>query len=86
MSPDEQLKTFPFGQYRQLEAFVVGLRSMFEPSEDLEKLIAYASKVSGGKSFSLEDDGVSETASVKVGVSGAITKQKTAPTIVKLRP
>jgi hypothetical protein len=83
---DDELKTFPFGKYQDVESFVVGLRSMFEPTPDLEKLVMYVSKVRGGKSFSLDDDGVSQTTNVVVGVSGAVTKKETAPAIVRLRP
>jgi hypothetical protein len=83
---DSNLKEFPFGKYQDVESFVVGLRSMFEPTPDLEKLVMYVSKVRGGKSFSLDDDGVSQTTSVAVGVSGALTKKETAPAIVRLRP
>jgi len=85
-SLDEGLETYPFGKYLQVESFVIALRSMFEPGNDLEKLITYVSRVRGGTNFSLEDDGVSQTATVAKGVSGALTEKETAPAIVKLRP
>ena len=83
---DPALKTYEFGKYLEVEFFIVALRSMFETSPDIEKLIKYVSKVQGGGAFELSDDGVSQTASVKVGVSGALTAKETAPAIVKLRP
>lgn len=83
---DPDFEKFPFGKYLEVEPFVVGLRSMFEASDDLEKVIKYISSVRGGDSFSLDDDGVSQTAAVKSGVSGALTEKETAPAIVKLRP
>jgi hypothetical protein len=83
---DDGLKVYPFEKYMPVEGFVIALRSMFEPTPDLEKMITYVSKVRGGKAFSLEDDGVSQTASVQTSASGALTKKETAPAIVKLRP
>jgi len=83
---DEGLKVYPFEKYMEIESFIIALRSMFEPTDDIEKLIAYVSKVRGGKAFTLDDDGVSQTASVQSGVSGALTKKETAPAIVRLRP
>ena len=83
---DDHLAVYPFEKFMAIEPFVIALRSMFEPSEDREKLISYVSKVRGGASFSLDDDGVSQTASVTKGVSGALTEKETAPAIVKLRP
>lgn len=83
---DRALKVYPFEKYMEVEAFVVSLRSMFEPTEDLERVIRYVSKVKGGAAFSLDDDGISQTASVQVGVSGGLTGKETAPAVVKLRP
>lgn len=83
---DPGLKVYPFEKYMEIEAFVIAMRSMFEPTEDREKLIRYVSKVRGGSAFSLDDDGVSQTAQVTTGVSGALTKKETAPAIVQLRP
>lgn len=83
---DSGLNVYPFEKYMQVEGFVIALRSMFEPTPDLEKMIAYVSRVQGGKAFSLEDDGVSQSASVRTSVTGALTKKETAPAIVKLRP
>lgn len=85
-SIDDGLKVYPFEKFMEVEGFVIALRSMFEPTEDLERLITYVSKVRGGKSFSLDDDGISQSASVVTGVSGALTKKETAPAIVRLRP
>jgi hypothetical protein len=83
---DEALKVYPFEKYQEVEPFVIALRAMFEPTEDLERVIKYVSKVKGGTSFSLEDDGISQTASVMTGASGALTGKETAPAIVRLKP
>jgi len=83
---DPDLKVYPFEKYLEVEPFVIALRSMFEPSDDRERVIAYVSKVSGGTSFGLDDDGVTQIANVKKGVTGALTAKETAPAIIKLRP
>lgn len=83
---DQQLNVFSFGNYLQIEAFVIALRSMFEPSKDTERLIEYMKKIRGGTAFELTDDGVSQSATTQSGISGALTKKETAPAIVKLRP
>lgn len=85
-SVDSSLKQFQFEKYIETEQFIVTLRSMFEQSKDLDKIISYVSKIKGGESFSLEDDGVSQVASSSKGVSGALTEKATAPAIVRLRP
>lgn len=82
----EAFKSFRFGEYHEVEGFVIALRSLFEPTADLDKLIAFVSKVSGGQNFGLEDDGVTQTVNLKAGVSGALTKEASAPVIVKLSP
>lgn len=83
---DDGLKVYPFERFMEVESFIIALRSMFEPGSDLEKVITYVSKVRGGKAFNLEDDGVSQTATVQTTAAGALTKKETAPAIVKLRP
>lgn len=83
---DKGLRTYQFGQYQEVEPFVISLNSLFEESEDRERLIRYVSKVRGGTNFSLGDDGVTQIAEVAKGVSGALTEKETAPKIVKLKP
>lgn len=83
---DPELKEFPFEKYLGVESFVIAMRSQFEPSDARDSLIAYVSKVSGGSSFELSDDGVSQQANTKKGVSGAVTEKGFTPGIVKLKP
>lgn len=83
---DTGLKVYPFEQYLPVEGFVIAIRSMFEPTDDAERLISYVSRIKGGKTFGLDDDGISQSATVQSGVSGALQEKETAPIIVKLRP
>lgn len=83
---DEALKEFQFGQYIQTEDFIIKLRSLFTPSRDVDRLISYTSKLSSGTTVTQEDDGITQTATVKKGVSGSVVKEETAPVIVALAP
>lgn len=83
---DEKLREYPFGQYMDVEIFVIQLRSMFQMTPDLERIIAYTSNLASGTAIVTQDDGISQTATVKVGVSGALKKNETAPVIVHLKP
>jgi hypothetical protein len=83
---DKGLQSYHFGQYQQVEEFVISLNSLFEESMDREKVIRYVSKVKGGTGFALDDDGVTQVAEVTKGVSGALTGKESAPKIVGLKP
>lgn len=83
---DDGLKAYPFEQYLPVEAFVIAIRSMFEQTSDCERLISYVSRIKGGKTFSLDDDGIAQSATVQSGVSGALQGKEIAPIIVKLSP
>ena len=83
---DEKLQEYPFGRYLVVEEFVIRLRSMFMSTPDLEKVIAYTSNLSSGTTIESLDDGISQRATIRTGVSGAIKKNETAPIIVTLKP
>lgn len=83
---DDKLQSYRFGNYEEVESFVVHLNSLFEESPDRERLIKFVSSVTGGAQFTLEDDGVTQVVAVRKGVSGAITKNESAPKIVALKP
>lgn len=83
---DKKLKGYPFDQFMSVEAFVVALRSLFEATTDRDDVLSYVSKVSGGSSFTLDDDGISQNVAVKAGVSGAMMANETTRGIVRLRP
>jgi hypothetical protein len=83
---DPGLSVYKFGEYQSVESFIVSLNSLFEESHDRERLTAYVSRVHGGESLTLEDDGVTQIASVSTRVSGALTEKESAPKIVYLKP
>lgn len=83
---DEKLQEYPFERYMVVEEFVIRLRSMFQLNSDLERIIAYTSNLSSGMAVQTQDDGISQTLTVKVGVTGALKRTETAPVIVILKP
>jgi hypothetical protein len=83
---DKGLQSYRFGQYQEVEEFVISLNSLFEDSKDREKVINYVSRVKGGTGFTLADDGVTQVAEVTRGISGALTGKESAPKIVGLKP
>lgn len=83
---DSNMQEFPFGKYMAQEEFIIRLRALFVSSPDVERLISYTSRLSAGTTITQEDDGITQTATVKKGASGAITKEETAPVIVGLKP
>jgi hypothetical protein len=83
---DSNLKSFPFGQFLGTEDFVIKLRSLFQASSDLNRVIGYTSKVKSGTEIITEDDGITQIASVKRGASGAVLDTLPAPVTVSLKP
>lgn len=77
---------FRFGDWLDQETFIIRVRSLFAHTEDLITVVEYASKVKIRDEATIDDDGVTQTAQVKVGASGAYTETKVAPSVVHLAP
>lgn len=75
---------FPYGQFMDSERFIINLQSLFVRDRDAEALLKCASAIRIEGGGDLEDDGVSQTATVKVGAG---TKGKAeVPSPAELRP
>jgi hypothetical protein len=83
---DRNMNTYRFGNYLNVEEFIIALESLFEESDDRIRLISFVSKVNGGTGFTLADDGITQIVEVHAGVSGALKDKESAPKIVKLQP
>jgi hypothetical protein len=70
----------------EVEEFIIALTSLFEDSPDRERMVKFVSRVHGGETFTLSDDGVTQIAEVRKSASGAVTEKETAPKIVELQP
>jgi hypothetical protein len=77
---------FEFNKFMDTEDFVIGLASLFLPTADLETILKYVGKLSIDTEIGTTDDGVTQRASVKKGISGGLTEGKTMPSRVTLCP
>lgn len=64
-----ELPEFPFGRFIGHEEFCIGLQSKFLENEDRKLLLKFAGTVEAGTVAQYGDDGVSQRATVKTGVS-----------------
>lgn len=77
-------KNFSFGQWMSPEQFIIGLQSMFYPTEDHKELLSICSTISAETLTVSEDDGVTQRATV--GKSVAFKENKKIKPIVSLQP
>ncbi len=82
----EPKSTFNFGAFLEHEFFLIGLKANFKKSKDQESLLSYASKVTQNATLVNSDDGISQSATVSKGMSGALRESVAAPSIVTLKP
>lgn len=82
----DQYQTFKFGEFLSTEAFIISVRSLFEPTTDLARVIEYASKMVAGTTVETDDDGITQVTTIKKGASGATKKSESSPTEVYLKP
>lgn len=82
--PDE--REFEFGNFISHEDFIIKLKSLFKETPDSKKLLEFISTITAGETIKATDDGVSQSVVVQSGVSGALKKNATAPSIVELAP
>lgn len=62
-------KTFPFGRWMDVEAFIVAMQQYFVPGDNVNALIKAVSSVTDSNSVQQTDDGISQTATARKGVS-----------------
>lgn len=77
---------FAFGNYCEHESFIIGVKSMFvdDPKTDKDMVIQFAGTVTSGTVKEYGDDGITQRAQVKTGIT---TKQDAiVPSPCKLRP
>ena len=76
--------SFDFGQYFDMERFLIKLHTMFVETPDLIKLINIISSVKDNEITEQIDNGITQMVNVKKGVD-MVSKEK-LPRLVKLRP
>lgn len=82
----EDLERFPFSDFIGQERFIIKLKSMFVSTEDQESIIKYTAKIDAEASVQTSDDGISQIARIKQGVSGVSGERENIPSLVKLKP
>lgn len=75
-----------FGRSHDLEEFIIQLKSQFVENDAQKQLISFVSRLTSGSTLTCEDDGVTQTATVKKGISGALRDAETISPIIALRP
>lgn len=77
---------FNFGHFQFTETFIIGLQSKFiaDDETDYQTVLQFAGTVEAGTVGNYSDDGVSQSATVKTGITRK--EQKIVPNPVKLRP
>ena len=76
--------TFRFGTWYPLEDFIILLQAGFEDSIEKETLLRVLGNVTGSEAATSEDDGITQTVAVRVGVS--LKERETIKNPVRLRP
>lgn len=79
-----ELPSFNFGQYYDREEFQIAIASKFVQSDNLATIIALVGKLTDSTLKTVEDDGISQTVSVKAGIS--MSGEVTVPPRVRLAP
>ena len=75
---------YNFGAQQDLESFRISLLTAFEDSRDRVEILKFISNIKDETIANSTDDGVSQTATVRVGL--ATLAQATIPSPVRLRP
>jgi hypothetical protein len=83
---DDSLPTFRFDTYMPVEEFIIKARALFQPSTDLDAVIAIVSRVVAQDEISGSDNGISQSLQVKKGVSGALSESIHTKGMYDLRP
>lgn len=83
---DDDLPEFPFDSFISPEEFCIKARALIGPSNDLDIVIAMASKVVAQNEVITQDDGLSQEIQVRRGVSGAAKDSVETKGIYRLRP
>ncbi len=81
---NQERNPFPFGEYQTPEAFLLSLQMGFLPTENVVQLQRFASALSSESSIGTQDDGYSQTVTVK---QGTVTRADIMlPQRIKLMP
>jgi hypothetical protein len=75
---------FSFGKYYEQETFIIGLQTLFEKTENRDRLLSIVGKIKSEEVREAFDDGVSQEVAVKVGQ--VLVQAITVPNPIILKP
>lgn len=81
---DQVENHFDYGHKYNLENFIIALKAGFQETDNLKRIIELCSKIRISDDDELEDDGITQTVSVKAGVT--LKGKETVPNPVELVP
>lgn len=81
---DQHADNFAFGNYMDQEQFIIGVRSLFVPTPDTDKLLSVVGSMSASSTVNVEDDGVSQSVGLKAGI--LLKSRETLPPRIVLQP
>lgn len=84
VNSDSQLQRFQYGRFMDIESFIISLMAYFIPNDTLFNLLAYIGKLSDNTSITLNDDGITQNATIKTGVVSQA--EKPVPNPIELIP
>jgi len=77
---------FRFDEFMASEKFIIAVNALFLPSSGRDDLLSFVSRLKIEDETTLTDSGVSQGATVRVGVRGGLTETQTAPSRIVLKP
>jgi hypothetical protein len=84
MKSKHQNQTYRFGDWLPVDKFIVAAQSQFIPTDDLAKIILYVGNLVDSREIETRDDGITQTAVVKSGLT--TSKAVIIPNPVRLKP
>ena len=79
-----EVNEFSFGRWIDRDTFIISLQSNFEANEDRDLIMKFAGNAMKQNEVSYADDGITQTATMKMGAASTANVQ--VPNPVKLRP
>lgn len=79
---------FRFNSFMEQESFAISFRSLMVPrkGDDSEYVLSYIGRIQGRTAVTTEDDGITQTAEIRKGISGHLSEKEKVKPIVKLSP
>lgn len=81
-------KQFSFDNFMNQENFAISFRSLMCPkkNDDSEYVLSYVGRIQDRTAVTTDDDGITQTAEIRKGISGHLSEKEKVKPIVKLSP